>query len=105
KETPFQTHVEITVPDTFGGENGSFQVPQGKLLIIEHVSGEAFMPRGQKALFGIITTVGGVQGRHYLGTHSEGAFGSQDYFWFSIPAKIYAGPGTTVMLRADRNGS
>jgi hypothetical protein len=38
------------------------------------------MPQGQKALFGIITTAGGVQVRHYLGTNAVGAFGSADYF-------------------------
>ena len=99
----FQKHVEITVPANFGGENGVFQVPKGKCLVIEYISGEAFMPHGQKALFGIITTVGGVQVRHYLGTHAVGAFGGQDYYWVSGPARIYADKGTNVTLRADRD--
>jgi len=99
----FQTHVEITVPANFGGENGTFQVPGDECLVIEYISAEAFMPQGQKALFGIITTAGGVQVRHYLGTNAVGAFGSADYFWVSTPAKIYADPGTTVTLRADRD--
>ncbi len=99
----FQKHVEILVPVNFGGENGSFQVPTGKCLVIDYVSGEAFMPHGQKALFGIITTAGGVQVRHYLGTNAAGAFGGQDYFWVSGPAHIYADPGTNVTLRADRD--
>lgn len=99
----FQTHVEITVPVNFGGQNGTFQVPKGKCLVIEYISGEAFMPHGQKALFGIIATVAGVQVRHYLGTHAVSAFGGEDYFWVSGPATIYADPDTTVTLRADRD--
>jgi hypothetical protein len=99
----FQTHVEFIVAANAGGQNGGFQVPQGKCLVIEYISGEAFMPHGQKALFGIITTVGGAQVRHYLGTNALGAFGGQDYFWVSTPIKIYADSGTTVTLRADRD--
>ena len=67
-------------PANFGGENGTFQVPGDECLVIEYISAEAFMPQGQKALFGIITTAGGVQVRHYLGTNAVGAFGSADYF-------------------------
>jgi hypothetical protein len=99
----FQKHVEIAVPATFGGENGVFNVPKDKCLVIEYISGEAFMPTGQKALFGIITTAGGTQVRHYLGTHALGAFGGDDYYWVSGPASIYADPGTEVTLRADRD--
>ncbi len=99
----FQTHLEIVVPVSFGGENGVFKVPPGKCLVIDYVSGEAFMPNGQKALFGIITTAGGVQVRHYLGTNAAAAFGGQDYFWVSGPVHIYADPGTNVTLRADRD--
>jgi hypothetical protein len=99
----FQKHVEIVVPVSFGGENGVLQVPKGKCLVIDYVSGEAFLPHGQKALFGIITTAGGVQVRHYLGTNAAGAFGGQDHFWVSGPAQIYADPGTNVTLRADRD--
>ena len=99
----FQMHVEIVVPVNFGGENRVFKVPPGKCLVVDYISGEAFMPNGQKALFGIITTAGGVQVRHYLGTNAAGAFGGQGYFWVSGPAHIYADPGTNVTLRADRD--
>ena len=99
----FQRHVEISVPPTFGGENGVVNVPTGKCLVIEYISGEAFMPQGQKALFGIITTAGGTQVRHYLGTHALGAFGGNDYYWVSGASTISADPGTSVTLRADRD--
>jgi hypothetical protein len=101
----FQTHVEIVVPPNFAGENGFFDVPKDKCLVIDYISGEAYMPTGQKALFGIITTGGGTQVRHYLGTHALTAFGASDYYWVSGPAHIYADPGTTVTLRADRDAA
>jgi hypothetical protein len=99
----FQTHIEIVVPPNFAGENGFFDVPKDKCNLIEYVSGEAYMPTGQKALFGIITTAGGTQVRHYLGTNALEQFGANDYYWVSGPAYIYADPGTTVTLRADRD--
>ena len=55
----FQTEVEIVVAETFAGQNGFFELPDDKCLVIEYISGEAYMPEGQKALFGIITTAGG----------------------------------------------
>src|SRR5215467_12460514 len=99
----FQTHVEIVVAAGFAGQNGSFKAPKDKCLVIDYISAEAFMPVGQKALFGIITTGAGTQVRHYLGTHALPAFGGNDYYWVSGPAHIFADPGTTVTLRADRD--
>ena len=99
----FQAHVEISLGPQDGGENGIVQVPKGKCLVIDYISGEAFMPKGQKALFGVITTGGGTQVRHYLGTHTAGGFGAPDYFWVSTPVHIYADPGSQVTLRADRD--
>jgi hypothetical protein len=101
--TPFQAHVEITLAPTHGGENGWVSVPAGKKLVIEYLSGEAFMPTGQKALFSVEVDQGSGAVRHYLGTHAVGAFGSADYFWVSTPAKFYAKGGTKVNLRADRD--
>ena len=41
--------------------------------------------------------------RHYLGTHALTAFGANVDDWVSDPVRIYASPGTTVTLRADRD--
>jgi hypothetical protein len=101
--TPFQAKVEITLAPGHGGENGWIPVPAGKTLVIEYVSGEAFMPTGQKALFGVEVDQGSGAMRHYLGAHAAGAFGSADYYWASTPAKFYAKGGTQVNLRADRD--
>lgn len=61
------------------------------------------MPTGQKALFSVEIAEGTGYLRHYLGTHAQGAFGTQDYFWVSTPIKLYGKGGTQVNLRADRD--
>ena len=101
--TPFQAKVEINLASGHGGENGWIAVPARKTLVIEYVSGEAFMPRGQKALFSVEVDQGSGAVRHYLGSQPAGAFGGKDYFWASTPAKFYAKGGTQVNLRADRD--
>ncbi len=102
---PFQTAVEIQLPNGTEGQNGFYQVPSAKRLVIEYASGEAFVPTGQKALLSVITSLQGQQTgtRHYLQTTTAGSFGSQDYFSAGEKVRLYADAGTTVMLRADRN--
>ncbi len=100
---PFHSNVEIIMSNGSGGQNGFVSVPKDRRLVIEYLSGEGFLPSGQKMLFGIICTVNGNSARHYFGTHTIGKFGAPDYYWFSEQVKLYADPGTTVMLRADRD--
>jgi hypothetical protein len=101
----FQAAVEITLPNGTGGQNGFVAVPQGKRLVIEYASGEAFLPTGQKGLFSVITTLQGATTgtRHYLQTQPMGKFGAPDYFRAGQVVRLYADPGTTVMLRIDRD--
>lgn len=63
---PFQQRVELILPENTGGQNGFVNVPAGKRLVIEYISGEAFMPQGQKMLFSVICWVSGKKARHYL---------------------------------------
>jgi hypothetical protein len=102
---PFQAAVDISMPAGFGGQNGFVTVPAKKRLVIEYVSGEAFMPTGQKCLFSVITTIGGaaIGTRHYLDTDAMGTFGAPDYFRAGQVVRLYADQKTTVMLRADRD--
>lgn len=102
---PFQTSVEIALPNGTEGQNGSFEVPAAKRLVIEYASGEAFVPTGQKALLSVITSLKGQSTgtRHYLQTTTAGAFGGQDYFSAGEVVRLYADAGTIVMLRADRD--
>jgi hypothetical protein len=95
------------MPSGTEGQNGSVAVPAGKRLVIEYVSGEAFVPTGQKAVFSVITTIGGASTgmRHYLHTDAMGSFGAPDYFRAGQVVRLYADPGTGVMLRADRDAA
>jgi hypothetical protein len=105
EKQPFQAAVEINLPPGTGGENGFVQVPKGKRLVIEYASGEGFLPTGQKCLFSVITSLQGqaTGTRHYLESTPMGKFGAPDYFRAGQVVRLYADPGTTVMLRADRD--
>jgi hypothetical protein len=102
---PFQAAVEIKLPNGTGGENGFVTVPNGKRLVIEYASGEAFLPAGQKCLFSVITSLKGqtTGTRHYLESVPLGHFGAPDYFRAAQVVRLYADAGSTVMLRADRD--
>ena len=102
---PFQTSVTLSLPNGTGGQNAAFQVPAGKRLVIEYVSGDAFMPTGQKCLFSIFTSLAGqaTGTQHVLETVALGKFGATDQFRTAQVVRLFADPGTTVMLRADRD--
>lgn len=102
---PFQASVEISLPAGTEGQNGFVTVPAGKRLVIQYVSGQAFLPSGQKALFSVIVSLQGqkVGTTHYLESTVVGPFGSQDCFQCGRMVQLYADAGNTVMLRTDRN--
>jgi hypothetical protein len=102
---PFQTEVSITVPDTFGGENGAFTVPTGFRLVIEQISAIGFLPSGQKAVFEVFTQINGATSGtpHHLVANSRGSFGGQDLFEACQQTRLYADPGTQVLARIDRD--
>ncbi|MGB8910102.1 MAG: hypothetical protein WCC84_15260 [Candidatus Cybelea sp.] len=103
----FQAAVQIDLPNGTEGQNGFVAVPSGKRLVIEYVSGEAFLPTGQTCLFSVITTIGGasVGTSHYLVSYAMGNFGAPDCFVAGQVVRLFADPGTTVMLRADRDAA
>ncbi len=63
---PFQQEVSVSVSD--GATNGfaTIDVPAGKRLVVEYVSGYAVVPAGQTAAFSLQTTVNGVAQSHFL---------------------------------------
>jgi hypothetical protein len=101
---PFQASANIDLPDGTGGQNGFVKVPDGKRLVIEYVSGEAFLPAGQNGVFSVITLVAGqtTGTEHHLATAAV-KFGASDIFRAGQVVRLYADPGTTVTLRADRD--
>ena len=102
---PFQISLPLSLPNGTGGQNAAFQVPAGKRLVIEYVSGDALMPTGQKCLFSIFTSLAGqaTGTQHVLETVALGKFGATDQFRTAQVVRLYADPGTNVTLRADRD--
>lgn len=102
---PFQSSVDISLPAGTGGQNAFVQVPAGKRLVIEYVSGDALMPTGQKCLLSVLTLLAGqtTATQHRLETVALGKFGATDHFRAAQVVRLYADPGTTVTLRADRD--
>ena len=87
---PFHANVDISLTSGTEGQNGFVTVPAGKRLVIEYVSGQAFLPSGQKALFSVIVSLQGqaTGTTHYLESTSIGPFGSQDCFQYGRPVKL-----------------
>ena len=54
---PFQERVEFTLEPGVGAWAGFVAVPAGKRLVIEYISGQAFLPIGQKATFSVLLSL------------------------------------------------
>jgi hypothetical protein len=104
-DQPFQAHIEIALPAGTEGQNGFVTVPADRRLVIDYVSGEGFVPSGQKCVFSVITSLNGAASgtTHYLRSVQMGPFGGKDLSQTGELVRLYADPGTTVMLRADRD--
>lgn len=102
---PFQEEFAITLPDNFGGENATFMVPLGKRLVIEYVSARGFVPAGQTLTFSIRTRQGNTPNGvvHYLVSTEQGFSGTSTGFVAGQVMRLYADPGTQVLVRAGRN--
>jgi hypothetical protein len=93
-EEPFQKQVTISFTAGRLEGFGSFQVPSGKRLVVEHVSARVALPNGQRIIESRIETLqagGGAMARHYLTAHVEGSRpGAGDYFSVSQDMRLYA---------------
>jgi hypothetical protein len=100
-DQPFQASVQINLAAGAEGGNAFVQIPTYKRLIIEYVSGNAVVPAGQTAQFSVFTSLtGATTGTEHLllaqQRPSGGARAGQ-------AVRLYADPGTQVMLRVDRD--
>lgn len=112
---PFQIMVTMVIADGSRHGNVDFPVPDGKRLVIEHVSMLAFLPyqSGQNLTAGVLTVSGGQKTSHFIApARNVGAslIGSPtppvfDAFVSSHPARLYADPKTRVGFGVDRTGS
>ena len=101
---PFQ-RVVMSDP-ALPGAPQSFDVPAGKCLVIECVSGYINMPTGGKVSdLSLQTTVGGQSVPHRLPVTLMLSVSGTDRYVTCQLLRAYAGPGTTVSYGVGTSGS
>lgn len=108
---PFHDKVSITLPSGKSSGIGSIQVPEGKRLVIEYITMSAFVPMGsgQRPLITIqaVTNGTGILHTPAIATHAGMPVNGvqADYFVGSQAVKLYADPGTSLVIGTSRTGS
>ncbi len=109
--TPFQVYLFIELPRFVNNGRGSFTVPQGKRLIIEHVSAGSALGANSFVSFSFSTTTGGVSATHSLVPTYEGetvrdpADRGASLDVVSQAIRAYADGGTIVTAKISSNAS
>jgi hypothetical protein len=68
----FQYEADFDIPDGEIGKTEGLHLPEGKRLVIEHVSATGIVPGGQKLQFVLTTVAAGVQVTYYLAPQALG---------------------------------
>jgi hypothetical protein len=105
---PFQRDVSITVPAGQLTHATSFTVPAGKRLVLEYASGFVGVSVSELVRVNVDTTVGADRVRHTIAPsvyRREFPPDVQADFMmtFGQPLKVYADPGSTVLVMASRS--
>ena len=105
---PFLKTISFNIETGTSQNNVSIAVPEGKRLVIEHVSARAQGPAGQKFIAQIQTNVSHTdspRGIYWLVFFPQGTFSTIDVFTASQPMRVYSEPGNPpMMLVATRTG-
>jgi hypothetical protein len=105
---PFQVQLGNPIAAGANAPNGSFSVPAGRRLVIEHVSALVVVPAGQRVMYTNINTFsGGGLVFHHLKAQSAGvstATPGEGYIT-SESLRLYADPGTSVLVAVNRSDS
>jgi hypothetical protein len=72
---------------------------------MDYISGQVFVPRGQKVLFSIFCRAQDDGVFHYLVSTPMAPFGNEDCFQCGQTVRLYADPGTGVALGIERSPS
>ena|SRR5438067_4987321 len=105
---PFQTLFAMNIANGATTGNASVTVPDGKRLVIEHVSLYASVPTrsGQNVMAAIRSVVATTEQSHMLAPAvnigPSASSPSVDLLLASHPVKIYADPNTKLTVGADR---
>ena len=90
------------------GDDDNIVVPSGKRLVIETVSGQVRVPSGQTAVLTLGATTSGVVASYPVPITFAGSnlcFDGQDSFRTFEALRIYADPGSTVIVEVRRNSN
>jgi hypothetical protein len=104
-------HFNATVTFPAGSQSANviapFVVPANKRLVIELIAGEIFVPTGQLLRVKVGTTSNGILAPDFaLNFSTKTPFSvSQDIYTATLPVRLYADPGTTIILQAARNST
>jgi hypothetical protein len=101
QDNPARQPFQVVMSDAFQ----TFNVPAGKCLVIECVSGYVNMPTGGKISdLSLQTTVGGQNVPHRLPVAFMVSAGGTDRYVTCQLLRAYAGPGTTVSYGVGTSG-
>ena len=102
----FSKQLELTWNYTdFGTNRLTFTVPAGEQLVIENVSGEAFLPSGQHPLFFVDAVHNSFADQHVSPTLFQGSMPSlgEDIYAANDSVKYYFDAGVTMFVYALRD--
>lgn len=98
---PFQIYHTVTLNNGEYVNSFSFDVPEGKRLVIEYVSADVEIPRGQKFYAYVQTFINGPSGPSLANHNLVPTFtGSAPWFFMGSPFDVFA-IGQVVRLYAD----
>ena len=105
---PFLKTISFNIDSGTSQNNVSILIPEGKHLVIEHLSARAQGPVGQKFIAQIQTNSSRTEsptGIYWLVFFHQGTFAKIDVFTASQPMHVYAEPGKPpLMFVATRTG-
>lgn len=103
---PFQDTLTVNIPAGSNNFSNILLVPNGKRLVIEYLAAETNLPPGQKInILSIGTTVNGNFVPYYLPAVKTAKDGPLDQFLTNQLVRLYADPGTQVVVFFARNGT
>jgi hypothetical protein len=97
----FLKTISFNIENGTSQNNVSIAIPEGKRLVIEHVSARAQGPIGQKYIAQIQANVLNTEsprGIYWLVFFPQGTFSTIDVFTASHPMRVYADPGNPPLL-------
>jgi len=98
---PFLKTISFNIENGTSQNNVSISIPEGKRLVIEHVSARAQGPLGQKFIAQLQTNVAHTEsprGIYWLVFFPQGTFSTIDVFTASQPMHVYSEPGNPPLL-------